>query len=171
MASFTEAKLEGLFENCQKATFMSTYLSEMGHQQPPALVATDNTASNSIVNGTAKQKIYQSIGMGFYWVRDRIRQNYFHILWEEGKKNVADYITRHHPIKHHTKMRPRYVKATKKDMENSKDRWAGTRRSCTGTNNPGGNQKPDNPLKRIRDLVQNRTRIQWPRGVTVPTKG
>ena len=54
MASAPEAELGGLFENCQKATSMRTALSEMGHQQPPTLAATDNTAENSIVNGTEK---------------------------------------------------------------------------------------------------------------------
>ena len=93
---------------------MRTALAEMGHQQPPTLVATDNIATNSIVNGTAKQKRSRAIDMRFYWVRDRIRQNYFHIFWEEGKKNLADYVTKHHPIWHHRAMRPRYVKATKK---------------------------------------------------------
>ena len=59
-------------------------------------------------------------------------------------------------------------------------------RLCAGTTNPGGTRKPDNPLKGIRntipwnpnnpikgirDIVQNRTRIQWPRGATVPTMG
>ena len=53
-----------------------------------------------------------------------------------------------------------------------------------GNTNPGGNRKPDNtlkgirnpipqdpdnPLKRIQDLVQNGTRSQWPRGLTIPT--
>ena len=54
MASSTEAELGGLFENDQKATSMRMALSEMGHQQPPILVATDNIASNIIVNGTVK---------------------------------------------------------------------------------------------------------------------
>ena len=30
-------------------------------------------------------------------------------------------------------------------------------------------QDPDNPLKRIRDLLQNITRTQWPTGLTIPT--
>ena len=59
--------------------------------------------------------------MRFYWVRGRIQQNYFHILWEEGKKNLADYVTKHHPIWHHRTMIPRYVKATTKYIENSKN--------------------------------------------------
>ena len=54
----------------------------------------------------------------------------------------------------------------------------------SGTANPGGTQKPDNPLmgirnpipqdldnplKGIRDLVQSGTRSQWLRGLTMPT--
>ena len=88
----------------------------MGHLQPPTPVAMDNTAANSIVNGTAKQKRSRAIDMIFYWVRDRIPQNHFHIFWEEGKKNLADYVIKHHPIWHHIVMRPRYVKATEKDI-------------------------------------------------------
>ena len=53
-----------------------------------------------------------------------------------------------------------------------------------GTTNPGETQKPDNPPKKIRNLipkdpdnplkgiwdrVQKGTRIEWPRGLTIPT--
>ena len=113
MVSAMEAELVGLFENFQKATSMRTALAEIGHQKPPTPVATYNTAANSIVNGTAKQKRSQAIEMSFYWVRDIIRQNHFHIFREEGKKNLADYVTKHHSIWHHIAMRPIYVKAKK----------------------------------------------------------
>ena len=95
---------------------MRTSLADMGYQQPPTPVATYNTAANSIVNGMAKQKISRAINMRFYWVRDIIRQNHFHIFWEEEKKNLVDYVTKHQPIWHHRTMRPRYVKATKKEI-------------------------------------------------------
>ena len=107
--------------------------------------------------------------MRFYWVRDRIRQNNFHVFWDEGKKNLADYVTKHNLIWHHIAMRTRYVKETEKDIENSKDRRTGTRRGCDGTTNPRGTRKPDNLLKGIRDLVQNGTQSQWSRGLTIPT--
>ena len=58
----------------------------MGYPQPPTPVAMDNTAENSIVNGTAKQKTSRVIDLRYYWVRDRIQQNHFRIFWEEGKK-------------------------------------------------------------------------------------
>ena len=101
---------------------MRTALSYMGHQQPPTPVVTDNTSTNGIFNVTAKQKISRAIDMIFYWVRYIIRQNHFHVFWEDGKKKLSDYVTKHHPIWHHIAMRPRYVKATKKDIENSKYR-------------------------------------------------
>ena len=56
MESATESELGGLFENCQKATSTRTALADMGHQQPTPPAATENTAANSIVNGTAKKK-------------------------------------------------------------------------------------------------------------------
>ena len=94
----------------------------MVHLQSPTPAATDITASDNIVNRTAKQKISRAIDIIFYWFRDGIRQNNFHIFWEDGKKTLADYVTRHHQIWHHITMRPRYFKSTKNDIENSKDR-------------------------------------------------
>ena len=38
----------------------------------------------------------------------------FHVLWEEVNKNLADYVTKHHPIWSEIKMRPKYVIATQK---------------------------------------------------------
>ena len=81
-------------------------------------------------------------------------------------------------------MRPRYVKAAKKDIENSKYQQTRTGRGFDEATNPGATQKPDNPLKGtrnpipqkpdnilkgIRDLVPNGIRSQWLRGLTEPT--
>ena len=85
----------------------------MGHIQPPTMAATGNTSENRIVNGTEKQSISRAIDMHFYLVRDRIQQNNFHIFWEEGNKNLADYVTKNNPIWNHRTMRPRYLKSTK----------------------------------------------------------
>ena len=71
---------------------MRTTLSEIGHQKPPTPVATDNTSANSMFNGMAKQKRTRAIDMRIYWVRDRIQKNHFHIFWEEGKKNPAEFV-------------------------------------------------------------------------------
>ena len=86
--------------------------------------------------------------MRFYWVRDRIQQNHFHVLWEEGKKNLAYYATKHHPIWHHRKMRPRYVKETKKYIEKSKDRKMGLGEGVLEPPIPG---KPGNRITPLKE--------------------
>ena len=71
-------------------------------------------------------------------------------------------------------------------MKISKDHQTGTGRRPSGTTNHRGTRKPNNTLKitrnpiprnpdktltEIQDLVPNRIRSQWTRGLTVPTKG
>ena len=90
-SSTIEDELGGLFETCQKATSMWTALQEIVHPQPPTSVVTINSAANIIVNGTAKHKISRAIDMIFYLVRNRVRQNYFHIFWEEGNIFLSDH--------------------------------------------------------------------------------
>ena len=65
MVSAMESELGGLFESFQRDTSTRTSLADTGHQKPPTLVATDNTESKSIVNGTAKQKRSCAIDMRF----------------------------------------------------------------------------------------------------------
>ena len=60
MASATKAELGVFFVNFQNVTSIRTALSKIGHPQPPTPVSTDNTAENSIMNGTAKHKKIQS---------------------------------------------------------------------------------------------------------------
>ena len=154
----------------------------MGHPQPPPPVAMYNTSANSIINGTNKKS--RAIDMIFYWVRDRIRQNNFHIFWEEGKKNLADYVTKHHRICHHRTMRPIHLTATKKHIKNLKYWSTDTGRGCGGTTNPRGTWKhdntlkvtrnpilhnPDNPLNGIWNLVPHGIHSQCPKGLTVST--
>ena len=147
----------GLFEIYQKITYIWISRAKMVHPQPTTPVATDNTAANTIVNGTSKQKISSSIDMKFYWVRDRIIQNHFQILCEEVKKILMDYFTKHHPIWHHRNMRPIFLKPTKKDIKKSKDRRTRTRQGSAGTSNPGVTWKPDNTLGGIRNIFPNVT--------------
>ena len=68
---------------------MRTALAGMGHQQPPTPVATYNTVAKSIFNGTENKKIFRAIDMRFYWVRDRIQKNYFHIFWEDMSQKTT----------------------------------------------------------------------------------
>ena len=47
--------------------------------------------------------------MIFHWVRDRVKQDHYQVIWKKGEDNLGDYFTKHHPATHHRKMRPLYL--------------------------------------------------------------
>ena len=112
-----------------------------------------------------------------------MKKTFLHILGR-GKEKPVRLCHKTPPDMAHRAMRPRYVKETKKDTENSKGWQNRTGRGCAGTNNTGVTRTPNNtlkgirnpipqdlnnPLKGIRYLVQNGTRSHWPRGLSIPT--
>ena len=106
MASAAEAELGALFMNAQEAVALRNCLEAMGYPQPPTSVKTDNNTAQGIINNTMKQKRSKAIDMRFHWLRDRVNQHQFHVYWESGKTNLADYYTKHHPINYHRTNRP-----------------------------------------------------------------
>ncbi len=109
MSSAAEAEVGALFLNAKEATVLRTTLTEMGHQQPPTPLQTDNSTANGIINGTVKQQASKAIDMRFYWIRDRSNQGHFHVYWAPGSANLGDYFTKHHSPKHHRLMRPTFL--------------------------------------------------------------
>jgi len=109
VSSAAEAELAALFYNCKEACGIRNTLLELGHPQPPTPVRTDNTTASGIANDTVKQKRSKAIDMRFHWVRDRVRQNQFHMHWQRGKFNRADYFAKHHPATHHRDTRSSYL--------------------------------------------------------------
>ena len=75
----------------QKATYMRTTLSEMGHQLPTTPVATDNTAANSIVEGTSKKNILSNRHDILLGQRQNTTKPFPHIMGK-GRENLADYV-------------------------------------------------------------------------------
>jgi len=109
MASAAEAETAGLFTNAQEACPVRTTLDEMGCPQPATTIVTDNQCAEGIANDTVKQRRSKAIDMRFYWIRDRIHQGQFRILWCKGSVNLSDYFTKHFGPPHHRLVRPRYV--------------------------------------------------------------
>jgi len=109
MSSAAEAELGALFHNCKIAEVIRTTLKEMGHQQPPTTVVTDNSTACGIANNNMKLKQSKTMDLRFFWVKDRVLQNHFRILWQRGNLNRADYFTKHHSAAHHKRTRPFYI--------------------------------------------------------------
>ena len=109
VSSAAEAELAGAFHNGKEACPIRITLEELGYPQPATIIVTDNSTAAGISNDTVKQKRSKAIDMRFYWIRDRVRQGQFRILWKKGILNKADYFTKHHPASHHQQIRSSYL--------------------------------------------------------------
>ena len=106
MASAAEAEIGALFLNGQEAAGIRTCLEAMGYPQPATPLKTDNSTADGIINGTMKQKRSKAIDMRFHWIKDRTKRGQFHVFWDSGKNNLADFYTKHHPASLHRLLRP-----------------------------------------------------------------
>lgn len=109
-SSACETELGGLYENTRAIASLRTLLREMGYEQhKPTEVECDNKCAVGIACETEKQKRAAAMDMRFLWVADRVRQGQIHVRWSSGKSNLADYVTKIHPHKHHREMRKFFV--------------------------------------------------------------
>ena len=106
VGSAAEAEVAAPHMNAQEATPMRQALEEMGHQQSPTRVLTDNATAKGFVNNTVKIKRSKTFDGQFWWLKDREAQQQFEVIWEAGTHNLADCATKHHPPSHHKRVRP-----------------------------------------------------------------
>ena len=109
VASAAEAETGGLFHNGQTTIHIRRLLQALGHPQPPTPLKTDNSTSHAFVNKSLRQKRSKSWDMRFHWLRDKEREKYLRVFWDKGKRNGADYFTKHHPAPYHKLMRSKYI--------------------------------------------------------------
>ena len=118
VSSAAEAEIAGIYTCAKEAVPVRLNLDEMGHVQPPTEIITDNLTACGILNKTCKQTRSKAIDMNYYWVRDRISQKQFNLIWKRGSENLADYFTKHHPPAHHKRMRPIYLHCIEEKLAN-----------------------------------------------------
>ena len=109
MGSAAEAEVAALHLNAQEAVPLRACLEELGHPQPPTRMRTDNVTAEGFVHNTIKQKRSRTFDRQYWWLKDRESQLQFHIIWDPGIFNLADYPTKHHISTHHKKVRPIYL--------------------------------------------------------------
>jgi hypothetical protein len=73
----------------------------MGHPQPPTHIFCDNEVAIGRANGSVPLKMSKSLDMRFHWLRDRIQQGQFHVLFIPGALNIADFFTKALPVIRH----------------------------------------------------------------------
>jgi hypothetical protein len=109
VSSAAEAEFAGLFVNGKEGTVVRNTLENLRWKQEPTEITTDNTTADGITNDTVKQNRSKAMDMSFYWIRDRIEQKQFSVIWQPGDTNLADYFTKHHPAPHYRRMRRHYL--------------------------------------------------------------
>ena len=109
-SSACETELGALYENARAIAGLRTLLDELGYTQTrPTEVECDNKCAVGIACETEKHKRAAAMDMRFLWVADRVRQGQIHVRWSAGQGNLADYVTKIHPHKHHRDMRKFFV--------------------------------------------------------------
>jgi hypothetical protein len=64
-----------------------------------------------IATDTVKPKRTKSIDMRFHWLRDRVRQGQFRLVWRKGIYNLADFFTKALPVHIHQQLMPLLVRS------------------------------------------------------------
>ena len=109
VASAAESEYGSLFVNAQHAEWTRTILTALGHPQLATVITCDNKCAVGLANDTLKIKRSKSIDMRFHWIRDRIRQGHFVVVWAPGADNRADFFTKALPTHAHQAHMPSLV--------------------------------------------------------------
>jgi hypothetical protein len=102
----TEAEYAGAFASSRIATNERQILDDddMGH--PPTRIFCDNEVAIGLATDTINLKLSKSLDMCFHWLRDRVRQGHFRLIFVPGLKNAADFFTKALPVARHRTLAP-----------------------------------------------------------------
>ena len=110
VASAAETEYASLFIGGKSLLPLRYTLADLQCPQPSTVIVTDNIAAQSIANNTCKQRRSKSIDMRYHWIRDRVNQKDFKIIWRPGDDSIADFLTKTQPGAKVLQMRHYYVK-------------------------------------------------------------
>jgi hypothetical protein len=96
-SSAAESELAAAFMNAKEAAYIRNVLQAFGYQQQKTPIVTDNSFVFSIVKGTCKAKRSRAMDMRYHWLRDRVNQGQFEVVWCKGEINIADHLTKDLP--------------------------------------------------------------------------
>ncbi len=108
MALAAEAETGGLFHNAQTILHLRI-LESIGRPQPATPLKTDNSTASAFVNHSLRQQKSKSWDMKYHWLRNKELQRLIRVFWDKGVHNDADYLTKHHPVSHHSAIRSHYI--------------------------------------------------------------
>jgi hypothetical protein len=102
-----EAEYAALFASARIAVDERQILADLGHPQPPTVISCDNDeCAIGLANRTVTPKMSKYLDMRFHWLRDRIDQGQFRVVFVPGLRNLADFFTKSLPVARHTILAP-----------------------------------------------------------------
>jgi hypothetical protein len=93
-----EAEYAGVFAAARIAVDERQILTNMGHPQPGTTIFCDNEVAIGLADNTVTPKMSKSLDMRFHWLRDRIQQGQFRVIFVPGLQNLADFFTKALPV-------------------------------------------------------------------------
>jgi hypothetical protein len=111
-ASAAEAEYAALFLNAQQGEKLRQTLHDLGYPQKPTVITYDNAISGKLALRTVKQRRSKAIALRYHWIRDRVAMGHFQLHWQPGTHNLADFLTKSHPVYHHRRMSKFFVQYT-----------------------------------------------------------
>jgi hypothetical protein len=105
----SETEYAALYVNGQHAYFERVVLESLGYPQAATKLYADNKAAVGIATDSVKLRKSKAIDMRYHWIRDRVRQKIFDVIWAEGKGNDADFFTKLQPSARHQYFIKRFV--------------------------------------------------------------
>ena len=106
VASAFEAEYAAVFITAQIGVWLQTILLALKFPQPPTILLCDNECAVGIANDATKLRKGKAIDMRFHWIRDRISQRQFQVLWRKGANNLANFFTKALPVHVHQDLMP-----------------------------------------------------------------
>jgi hypothetical protein len=105
VASAAEAEYAAVYIlGCEAEPIRET-LNFLGYQQPSTIIQCDNQCAVGIANDSVKIKRSKAIDMRYHWIRDRIKQGHFKVIWQKGSTNIADFFTKALPVHRHQELK------------------------------------------------------------------
>ena len=86
MPSAAKAKLGTLYIDAREAAYIQIILYKLGHKEPKTPIQTGNSTDEGVINRKIQPKRITSVGMRFYWLRDRASQ--FFSNGSQGEQNT-----------------------------------------------------------------------------------
>jgi hypothetical protein len=112
----SESEYATAYLNAQTGETLRQTALDIGYPQlDPTEIIFDNSVAGQIANNTCRLKRAKAIAMRYHWLRDRVAMGHFTMVWRPGPHNLADFLTKAHPIHHYVATEPYFNSSRRRE--------------------------------------------------------